>query len=109
MIAQTGHYFLSHYAPSDENIDYLSFDIVQNRNGVIFFANRTGIVEFDGRNWRVISAPGSIYTLEVDDNNELFAGGLTGFGKLVLDEDNNLKYNSLSDGLNAKNTFESVA
>ena len=79
---QSGNYFLSHHTPSDENIDYLSFDIVQNGKGVIYFANKSGIVEFDGRNWNVIEAPGAIYSLAIAEGDELYVGGLTGFGKL---------------------------
>lgn len=105
--AQKGNYFLSHHAPTEEEIDFLSFKIVQDQNGVIYFANKTGIVEFDGRNWKVVNAPGSIFTLTVSSDNELFGGGLTGFGKFTLDENNALAYISLSDEVKAENVFDS--
>lgn len=106
-LAQRGNYFLSHHAPTDEEIDFLSFEIVQNKNGVIYFANKAGIVEFDGRNWSVVNAPGSVFTLTVTDSNELYAGGLTGFGKFTLDENNSLAYVSLSEDVKARNVFDS--
>ncbi len=52
--AQQGNYFLSHFSPSDERIDYLTFGIAQNASGVIYFANKNGVLEFDGRNWGLI-------------------------------------------------------
>jgi len=61
--AQTGNYFLSHYAPSDERIDYLTFGMAQDDKGVLYFANKSGVLEFDGRNWSLISTPGPIYTV----------------------------------------------
>ena len=72
--AQPGNYFLSHYTPSDENIDYLSFDIAQTERGVIYFANKNGIVEFDGRNWNIIESPGAIYTLAIANGSEVYVG-----------------------------------
>lgn len=108
LFAQSGNYFLSHYAPSDENLDYLSFDIVQTERGVIYFANKAGVVEFDGRNWKVIDSPGAIYTLSVANGNDLFVGGLAGFGKLALNDENVLAFQSLSGNDNSKNIFESI-
>ncbi|MEQ8423621.1 MAG: hypothetical protein RIA63_02860, partial [Cyclobacteriaceae bacterium] len=103
---QTGNYFLSHYSPADENIDYLSFDIVQTDRGVIYFANKSGVIEFDGRNWNVIDSPGAIYTMALTNGNEIYAGGLTGFGKLSLNEDNIMAFESLSGKVNARNIFK---
>lgn len=107
-LAQSGNYFLSHYTPSDENLDYLSFDIVQTERGVIYFANKAGVVEFDGRNWKVIDSPGAIYTLSVAKGNDLYVGGLAGFGKLTLNDENVLAFEPLSVNASAKNIFESI-
>lgn len=106
---QSGNYFLSHYAPTNENIDYLSFDIVQTDRGVIYFANKNGVVEFDGRNWDVIESPGAIYSLAVANGNELYYGGLTGFGKLGLAGDGTTTFQSLSSDINSRNIFKCKA
>ncbi len=103
---QSGNYFLSHYAPRDENIDYLSFDIVQTDRGVIYFANKNGVVEFDGRNWDVIESPGAIYSLAVANGNELYYGGLTGFGKLALSDKGIMELQQLSSNIKARNIFK---
>lgn len=104
--AQPGNYFLSHYAPTDENIDYLSFDIAQTDKGIIYFANKGGVVEFDGRNWDVIESPGAIYSLAIANGNEVYFGGLAGFGKLELTDKNNLAFQLLSNEVNARNIFK---
>ena len=104
---QSGNYFLSHYSPTDENIDYLSFDIVQSERGIIYFANKSGIVEFDGRNWDVLESPGAIYSLAIANGNDLYYGGLTGFGKLTLSEQGITTFQSLSSDPSAGNIFKS--
>lgn len=105
--AQSGNYFLSHYTPSDEKIDYLNFDIAQKDNGVIYFANKSGVIEFDGRNWNVIETPGAIYTLAIVNGKEIYAGGLTGYGKIGYNDENVLAFTSLSEKGEVRNIFAS--
>ncbi|MFN9942079.1 MAG: hypothetical protein ACK56I_21660, partial [bacterium] len=49
--AQTGNSFLTHFSPSDERIDYHSNGMVQDGRGLIYFSNKKGVLEFDGKNW----------------------------------------------------------
>ncbi len=81
LTAQTGNYFLSHYSPLDERIDFRSHDMVQDSLGEIYFANKAGVLEFDGFNWNVINVPGAVYTL-INQGTDVLIGGLTGAGKL---------------------------
>lgn len=106
VVAQPGHYFLSHYKPGNDNISYLSFDIQQDRQGILYFANQSGVLQFDGRNWTMISVPGAVYALSLSDSDEIFVGNSSGFGRLGLNSENKLTYLSLSDSLpKAKNIF----
>jgi Y_Y_Y domain/Two component regulator propeller len=93
--AQSGNYFLSHYTPTDERIDYLTFEMAQDDRGVIYFANKKGVLQFDGRNWSLIPTPAPIYTI-VTSGKDVFVGGFNGFGKLVWDPQNMLVYKSIS-------------
>jgi hypothetical protein len=79
--AQTGGYFLSHYNPSDDRIDFRSVDMVQDAQGEIYFANKSGVLEFDGKNWQIISVPGAVSALTIY-SNEVFVAGLAGSGIL---------------------------
>lgn len=108
-VGQTGNYFLSHYAPADEDIDHLCFDITQDHRGVLYFANKAGVLAFDGRNWLMISSPAPIYTVSVTSTGDVFAGGLSGFGR-VLNSGGEKKYEHLSTGVaSATNVFQSLA
>ena len=108
--AQSGHYFLSHYKPSSDNISYLSFDIQQDNNGVLYFANRSGVLQFDGRTWTMVPINGAIYSLAITQAGAVYASGSSGFGRIGRDAKNQLGYLSLSDSLpSAKNIFSSLA
>lgn len=108
-IAQNGNFFLSHYSPQQENIDHFSFDIAQDKKGVVLFANKAGVLQFDGRNWVLTSSPGPIYTLAITDDNQVYAGGLAGFGRLQI-VNNEEEYTSLSaNDPKAINIFQSLA
>jgi len=93
--AQTGNYFLSHYTPSDERIDYITFSMAQNDHGVLYLANKAGVLEFDGRNWNLVPTPAPVYTV-VTKGKDVFVGGFSGYGKLVWGPDNTEVYQSLS-------------
>ena len=109
VVGQTGHYFLSHYKPENANISYLSFDIRQDNNGILYFANRSGVLQFDGRAWTMVPIIG-VYSLAVTVSGEVYASGITGFGRIGLNELNELSYLQLSDSLlKARNIFASVA
>ncbi len=110
LFAQPGHYFLSHYKPANDNISYRSFDIQQDNHGILYFANRSGVLQFDGRSWNIVQTKGAISSLAVTRDGLVFASGSSGFGKIGLNEQNQLSYLSLSDSLeNGNNIFTSRA
>ena len=107
--AQQGNYFLSHYTPEDERFDYLTFSMTQDEKGVFHFANKRGIIEFDGRNWGLITTSGPIFTLTAS-GQEIFAGGYNGFGKLGVGADHVKEFQSLSqEQPNATQIFSSLS
>ncbi|MBI1768726.1 MAG: hypothetical protein HYR67_10160 [Bacteroidetes bacterium] len=109
LFAQSGNYFLSHYAPEDERFDYFTFAMAQDDKGVFNFANKRGVVEFDGRNWGLIPTNGPIFTV-VFSGHEIFAGGYGGFGKLAIGADHVKAYQSLSEGqADASQIFSSLS
>lgn len=84
--SQAGDFYLSHHAPADDRLDYFTRSIVQNREGILCFANRQGILEFDGRNWKIIQSPGAVFSLQLA-GRKIFVGGIDGTGKLGTDRD----------------------
>lgn len=104
--AQTGNYFLSHYSPGQDRLDHVCFQIAQHENGMIYFATRTGILQFDGTTWTDISANGAVYTVHITNQGEIFWGGVNGLGRIVFTAQGIPMATPLSTS--AKNVFQSV-
>ena len=98
--AQPGNYFLSHFSPTEESSDNVCFDIVQNQNGIMYFATRNGILEFDGRSWNLIPSNGAVYSLQVSTNGMLYWAGASGYGTIITDDQGAQQVQTLSpDGV----------
>lgn len=106
--AQTGHYFLSNHSPADKGIDQESFDMIQDRNGVLHFATQSGILTYDGKNWDVIPCGGAVYALEISNSGEVFWAGTNGFGKLTRTKSGFLTAELLSDST-YRNVYQLLA
>lgn len=74
-------------------------------NGMAYFANNNGILEFDGLNWRNHPLPGGIIVrcVKATDDGKIYAGGFNEFGFLEADDDGAMQYHSLLDLLPQKN------
>jgi hypothetical protein len=101
--AQTGAYYLSHYTPPDDQIDFRSVDIVQDEQGEIYFATKGGVLEFDGRNWRFVSVTGAVYGLSTI-GTQVYQAGLAGIGKLGPKNETPRLYLNIAEG----NFFSSI-
>ncbi|MBI2968599.1 MAG: SpoIIE family protein phosphatase [Bacteroidetes bacterium] len=86
------------------------FDIVQDRRGIIYFANGGGIFEFDGINLKYIPANDAfVFSLAIDSSGIVYVGAKYEFGYLSPGTEGNMHFVSLVNELpdNARN-FGSV-
>lgn len=107
-LAQNGSYFLSHHSPSEENFDNVCFDIAQDKNGIMYFAMKAGVLEFDGRDWDLIPGAGAVYALNRNDFGEIFWVGAKGFGKIGVNDKGFKEIQYLSDSM-ISNVFQTLA
>jgi hypothetical protein len=105
--AQTGNYFLSHYAPGEERFDYLCFDMAQDKKGVMYFAAKSGILGFNGRDWDLLASSSPIYSISISQAGEIYWAGAKGFGQLGLDENGFQQIETLSDSATI-NVFQTL-
>jgi hypothetical protein len=105
--SQTGNYFLTHYSPSEERFDYLCYDIAQDAKGVMYFATRAGVMEFDGRDWELLPGGAAVYSLQIDDEGQGFWAGAKGFGKIAPDRHGFQQLTPLSDST-VTNAFQAL-
>ncbi len=104
--AQSGHYYISHYS-QDRQAGAFSFDMAQDARGFMYFANRKGLTQFDGKNWLPISSPSIIYSLSVDQQGNVFAAGEGIIGQVIVDANYNLKVSPILTN-SAFDYFESL-
>lgn len=85
--AQTGNYFLTHYAPPEYQGNFMCFDIAQDHEGLFYYATRKGILTFDGKNWELLSGKGAVYSLNFHDGEKptMYWAGDAGYGKVERD------------------------
>lgn len=81
-LAQEGDYFLTHHKYDDNRYDPVNFDVAQDSNGLIYIANKGGVLRYDGHNWDLVSCNGSVYDVHITAENRVYVAGKTGFGYL---------------------------
>ncbi len=75
-----------------------NWDINQDSNGNIYFANNEGLLQFDGSSWRTYNLPNSseIKTVKIDASGKIFVGGYNEFGYFEANDKGKMIYFSLS-------------
>ncbi|PWA03973.1 triple tyrosine motif-containing protein [Flavobacterium psychrotolerans] len=92
-----------------KRIDYKggtqNWNIDQDKNGNLYFANNNGLFQFDGSSWHKYNLPNfsSLRCLKIDATGKIFVGGYNEFGYFKSDLKGNLEYFSLSKLLNENN------
>ncbi len=93
---QTGHYFVKNF-----NIDATRqinsyYSVLQDERGLVYVANRSGILRFDGRKWERIPCPGAVFSMLMH-NNQLYVGGKFGYGRIEKTVGKGFSYIPLND------------
>jgi len=94
--AQEGSLLLTNFKESNE-IENQNWAICQDDNNIMLFANRLGILTFDGKDWNSIPVPTIPYSLKYNPREKkVYVGGDNNYGYLARDEKGIYKYFSIS-------------
>ena len=94
--AQEGAPLLTHFIESRE-IENQNWSICQDINHVMLFANRKGVLSFDGQDWLSARIPTIPYSMVVNPKNgKIFIGGENSYGFLARDMKGLYEYVELS-------------
>ena len=76
-----------------------NWDIKQDRNGIIYFANNEGLLTFDGTYWHIHPLPNKtiVRSLEISKDGRIYVGGQDEIGFFAPDKNGRLSYTSLKD------------
>lgn len=71
--------------------------IVQDKNGVIYFANNEGLLSFDGTYWKIFPLPNKtiVRSLTIGKDKKIYVGGQDEIGVFAPDANGFLRYTSL--------------
>lgn len=108
---ELGRPVVQNFAPGDYNAHGQNWGLAQHPNGMVYVANGTGILEYDGTTWYGISVGrrGATRSVAVDTDGTIYVGGMGTFGRLVPDSTSALVYESLvGDGTSEDTPFNEV-
>ncbi|HMH22207.1 MAG TPA: triple tyrosine motif-containing protein [Puia sp.] len=79
--------------------------IVQDKSGVIWFANYEGLLSFDGATWKTFPLPNKtvVRSVAIGMDNKIYAGGQDDFGYFSPQKNGSLAYTSLKGLLQEQN------
>lgn len=86
------------YKRTDYKGEPQNWNIDQDKNGNLYFANGKGLLQFDGSTWRKYTLPNSglIRSFKIDKTGKIFVGSYSEFGYFKPDSKGKLNYYSLS-------------
>lgn len=85
------NYSRNQYAGGTQN-----WAISQADNGLLYFANNKGLLEYNGAEWLKYSDIGLVYRAVCNDGNRVYVGGFNFFGYYESNEAGILKFHSLT-------------
>lgn len=98
---ETGLPFLKNFSPDEYDAHSQNFDIIQDSNGLMYFANFAGVLEYDGTEWELITTENisMVRSLDIDKKNRIFIGGMGEFGYLHRTSTGKVQYIPLNDSV----------
>jgi hypothetical protein len=95
---------ITNYTPPDYHAARQNWALTQDQQGIMYFANKSGLLEFDGVRWQLHTLPGDrgVRTVAFDPlSQRIYCGAFEAFGYWERDAFNALKYYSVSDSLHS--------
>jgi ligand-binding sensor domain-containing protein/DNA-binding CsgD family transcriptional regulator len=88
---------IRNYTHNDYNAGSEIWDIKQDKNGILYFANDEGLLTFDGSYWKTYPLPNksAIKSVAIDPAGRIYVGGQDEVGYFFPNEAGILKFHSL--------------
>ena len=93
---ESGRIFIRNFPPEEYKAATQNWNIVQDRQGIIYFSNIEGLLEYDGVSWKLNKLPG-LHEILIGSNGQIYAALENDFGVLSRDGSGILRYNSFKN------------
>ena len=102
----SGRPFLKNYTPKEYGAQSQNWSMVQDDRGVVYVANTTCVLEYDGKEWRSIMLENEAAARAVakGENGVIYVGGQATFGYLAPNHSGQMNYHSLVDSIPEEHT-----
>lgn len=92
------------YSKQSYNAGLQNWDIKQDKNGTIYFANNEGLLCYDGRYWTLYPLPNRtiVRSVEIGKDNRIYVGGQDEMGYFTPSKNGQLHYYSLTGSISVK-------
>ena len=89
---------VNQFGKTDYNASNQNWSVGQGKDGVLYFGNNDGLLEFDGSKWELHKIAGNklVRSVLCTDDNRIYVGSFEEFGYFEKDNFGNLHYISLS-------------
>ena len=100
--------FSKYFSPKEYNASASNWSIAQDKRGIMYFGNSSGLLEFDGSSWREIKIPFSalVRSIAINNSGKIFITAGSDFGYLEPDSVGELRFISLKKQLNKVRKIE---
>lgn len=100
-INQYGVPFVRTFPKIEYGADMQNWGIVQDQRGLMYFANQTAVLEYDGNSWKSYPIRNNAFlmSMAIDSSNVLRIGASGEFGYMTPNENGDLSYVSISASL----------
>ncbi|MHC1707331.1 MAG: triple tyrosine motif-containing protein [Bacteroidales bacterium] len=79
-----------------------NWSFTETDNGLLYFANNSGLIEYNGARWKVYQSVKAVHRAVYADGNRIYVGAFNDFGYYEENERGNLLYHSLTHLLQGK-------
>ncbi|WP_258105321.1 hypothetical protein [Marinoscillum sp. MHG1-6] len=87
-LGQKGDFPIKNHNASIPGVDNTTFDMAFDQNGLMYIANRSGILRYDGDKWEFIKTPSAAESIAIDSmTNKIYIGCHASYGYLKLTKD----------------------
>lgn len=92
---------VTQFTKKEYNASNQNWSVGQGKDGIMYFGNNQGLLQFDGSRWDIYNMPEKkmVRSLMVNRDNRIFVGSFEEFGYYVKDANGQLLYTSLSSRL----------